>query len=227
MGGTTQGATCLTYGTRTATIYNEQWAGTLLACTAPYNKKGMNRLFSILCGAVAAALLLPTLTGCAESEYSNYYCRLTLDNNRMKNHTLAEAMTQYSNVFCRISREGDTRYKFESNHGGEPTYFPLTDTDRKQNFTIGIYNGVIIGFGNDGKFYAYDNQCADCYRGSGMPRYPLTMNADGTATCKSCHRVFDLKYGGNLVKGDKSKKGLECYYGNTTGAYGILNVNNF
>ena len=88
-----------------------------------------------------------------------------------------------------------------------------------------VYNGIIVGFSNlDGKFYAYDNQCRNCYESTSLPRYQLTLGVDGLATCKSCHRVYDMNSHGILVKGDKGK-GMIRYKGNTTGAYGVLTVN--
>lgn len=185
----------------------------------------MKTIRSISVFAAAAAISLLALTGCADSQYSRYYCRLYLDNSRMQRHVLAEAMTQYSNVFCRISNEGNSRFKFESNQGVTDDPFPLTEADRRANYSIGIYNAVIVGFGNDGKFYAYDNQCKNCYEGSGLTRYALTMNTDGTATCKTCHRVYDMRIGGLLIKGDRGSNMIQ-YRAETTGPYGTLNIHN-
>lgn len=167
------------------------------------------------------------ITGCADSEYSRYPCHLVINNLNVNNSTLASAMNPNSTgVFCRISKEGTTRFKFESNQGGEPTYGTQTKIDNNANWTIGIYNGIIVGYGNlDGNFYAYDNQCRTCYESSGLPRYALTLGADGTATCKSCHRVYDMNSGGIIVKGDKGK-GMIRYHAMTTGPQGVLTVNN-
>lgn len=166
-------------------------------------------------------------SACGESEYSRYVCHLVINNNTMMNMTLGSAMTENSpGVFCRISREGTTRFKFESNQSSTPTYGAIIAIDQKAQWTIGIYNGIIVGFGNlDHNFHAYDNQCRNCYESSGLTRYALTMNADGTATCKSCHRVYDLNNDGILVKGDKGS-GLIRYRATTTGPLGVLSVNN-
>lgn len=180
-------------------------------------KKGIILLFSV-------AILL---SACGESEYSRYVCHLVINNNTMMNMTLGSAMTENSpGVFCRISREGTTRFKFESNQSSTPTYGAIIAIDQKAQWTIGIYNGIIVGFGNlDHKFHAYDNQCRNCYESSGLTRYALTMNSDGTATCKSCHRVYDMNNDGILVKGDKGS-GLIRYRATTTGPLGVLSVNN-
>lgn len=172
-----------------------------------------------------AAVML--LSACADSEYSNYPCHLVINNSTMQNMTLGSAMNAMSpGVFCRISRDGKTRFKFETNQNSEPSYGMLTAIDQKAQWTIGIYNAIIVGFGNQtGKFYAYDSQCRNCYESSGLTRYALTMNTDGTATCRYCHRVYDMNSGGILIKGDKGRGMIE-YRGNTTGTFGILTVNN-
>lgn len=183
----------------------------------------MIKLFKIvLCSAIAFMF-----AGCADSEYSRYACHLVINNMRLNNMTLGSAMTQESpGVFCRISMEGTTRFKFESNQSSEPTYGSTNAIDQKANWTIGIYNGIIVGFGNlDGEFHAYDNQCPNCYEGSSLPRYPLTMNTDGTASCRSCHRSYNMNNGGVLVSGDRGK-GLIRYRASTTGPLGVLSVNN-
>ena len=133
------------------------------------------------------ALLALMAGGCAEPEYSNYPCHLVMNNLNLKNPTLASAMTADSpGVFCRISKEGMARFKFESNQGGDPTYSPQNRIDNEANWTLGVYNGIIVGFSNlDGKFYAYDNQCRNCYESTSLPRYQLTLGVDGLATCKS------------------------------------------
>lgn len=177
---------------------------------------------ALLCG--CSALMLGA---CADSEYSRYACHLVINNQTMQNMTLGSAMNSMSTgVFCRISREGTTRFKFETNQGGDPTYSTLTAIDQKAQWTIGIYNAVIVGFGSGtGRFYAYDSQCRNCYEGSGMPRYTLEITPDGLATCRSCHRQYDMNNGGVLAKGDRGK-GMIVYRASTTGPLGVLSVNN-
>ena len=112
-----------------------------------------------------AAVML--LSACADSEYSNYPCHLVINNSTMQNMTLGSAMNAMSpGVFCRISRDGKTRFKFETNQNSEPSYGMLTAIDQKAQWTIGIYNAIIVGFGNQtGKFYAYDRP--ECRRSAG------------------------------------------------------------
>lgn len=168
------------------------------------------------------------LSACADSEYSKYRCYLMINNNNIKDITLASAMNIASpGIFCRISMEGTSRFKFESNQGGAPTYGTMTAIDQNSKWTIGIYNGIIVGYGNmDNKFHAYDNQCKNCYESSGLTRYALTLNTNGTATCRSCHRVYDLNNDGNLISGDKGDGLIRYRTNNNPVPYGVLAVNN-
>lgn len=177
---------------------------------------------------LSIALMLTLLfSACADSEFSRYRCYLMINNNILKDITLASAMNAAApGIFCRISMEGTARFKFESNQGGTPTYSVMTSIDKNSKWMIGVYNGIIVGYGNDQKFHAYDNQCKNCYESSGLTRYALTMNTDGTAVCKSCHRVYDLNNNGNITKGDKGD-GLIRYRTNANPVpYGVLSVNN-
>lgn len=173
-------------------------------------------------------MLTILFSACADSEYSKYRCYLMINNNIIKDNTLASAMNAAApGIFCRISMEGTSKFKFESNQGGSPTYSVLTAIDQNSKWTIGVYNGIIVGYGNlDNKFHAYDNQCKNCYESSGLTRYALTMNTNGTATCKSCHRVYDLNNGGHLISGDKGKGLITYRTGSNPVPYGVLAVNN-
>ncbi len=182
------------------------------------------RRMAAFCGVACA---VAAFSGCADAEYSGYACRLVINNLNVNNMTLASAMTAASpGVFCRISKQGTTRFMFESNQGGVPTYALLNAIDQNSNWVIGIYNGIIVGFGNlDGTFHAYDNQCPNCYPSTGLPRYALSLGVDGKATCKSCKRVYDMNNNGLLVSGDQGK-GLIKYRAATTGPFGVLSVYN-
>ena len=73
--------------------------------------------------ALSIALMLTLLfSACADSEFSRYRCYLMINNNILKDITLASAMNAAApGIFCRISMEGTARFKFESNQGGTPT----------------------------------------------------------------------------------------------------------
>ena len=100
--------------------------------------------------------------------------------------------------------------------------------DQEVSIVLGVYNGtgIIVGYGNlnnPATFYAYDSQCPNCYHDSGLPRYSLTMNTDGTAECGSCHRKYDMNNGGIVSSGDGGDKMIR-YRAGVAG--NVLNVNN-
>lgn len=185
----------------------------------------MKRLLSLL-------LLALALCACStDNEYSKYSCYFVLDNSKHQSTVLMACMNSMSTgMFCRITESGSNpvRFKFESNQGGEAEYKTANAEDLKRTRILGVYNGVIVGYGNlssPATFYAYDNQCRNCYEETGLVRYALTMNVDGTVTCKTCKRSYDLNNGGVVTSG-KSGKNLIRYRASTTGPLGVLAVGN-
>ena len=78
-------------------------------------------------------------------------------------------------------------------------------------------NGLIVGFGNldtPAHFYAYDLQCPNCFDIDALPQrnYELTVTGTGIATCKTCHRSYNLNTGGNIVSGERGKTIMYCKY---------------
>ena len=93
------------------------------------------------------------------------------------------------------------------------------DELRKSDQHIGMNNGLIVGYSAyDDVFLAYDNQCPQCFDYNALPvrNYPLSINSNGIAKCNNCKREFALSNEGN---------GMTRYRANTTGPFGILNVN--
>lgn len=178
-----------------------------------------------------AALVL-TCVGCGDSEleYSNHRAHFTYDNSIHLDATLAAAMNTMSpGIFCRISRSTDSYFDFENNQDMS-SRVALNAVEKQRICELGVYNasGIIVGFGtldNPPAFFAYDAQCPNCYEESNMPRYQLTMNSAGIATCKNCHRQYNMSGGGIVVSGEGGRK-LIRYRASTTGPMGILNVNN-
>lgn len=177
-----------------------------------------------------ALLLMLFACGEADYEYSSYHMHFVYDNSIHLDPTLASAMNAQSpGTFCHIWKSGDNHIYF-ADHRNEPTKQPLSATERMNSYIIGVYNesGIIVGFGNLDNpplFFAYDAQCPNCYAGSKLPRYQLTIDSSGKATCKQCNRQYDLNSRGIVVKGDKGKK-LERYHADTSGPNGVLTVNN-
>ena len=178
---------------------------------------------------IMALLAVALLSGCgeAEFEYSRYPCRFVFNNTASRSPALASAMNADSpGVFCRVTMKGNYFY-FSTNHGLSDRV-DKTAVDQQVSIALGVYNetGIIVGYGNldyPATFYAYDSQCPNCYGDTGLPRYSLSMDTDGTAECGSCHRKYDMSNQGLVVNGDAGR-GMMRYHATVTG--GVLNVNN-
>lgn len=178
---------------------------------------------------IIALLATVLFSGCGETEYeySRYPCRLVFDNTANRSPALASAMNVMSpGIFCRITMAGNY-FNFSTNQGLSDRV-TMEAPDQEVSIVLGVYNGtgIIVGYGNlnnPATFYAYDSQCPNCYHDSGLPRYSLTMNTDGTAECSSCHRKYDMNNGGIVSSGDGGDKMIR-YRAGVAG--NVLNVNN-
>lgn len=169
--------------------------------------------------------------GDTDFEYSNHPAHLVFDNTASRSTKLAEAMNPVSpGIFCHIRTSGKA-FLFETNtEKGKQERVVFDAKDERVSIQLGVYNesGIIVGFGNlnnPATFYAYDNQCPNCYKQTGMPQYPLTMDASGKARCGKCGRSYDMNNGGIVSAGDAGEK-LIRYRASTAGPFGVLIVNN-
>lgn len=178
-------------------------------------------------------VLLALLTACGDTEYeySSESCHLVFDNTSSRSNKLAEAMNiNAPGIFCRISISGK-QYIFETNTAPgvkESVNFNAKDALTTQQ--LGVYNGtgIIVGYGslnNPATFYAFDSQCPNCYKSTYLAQYALTMDTSGHAKCSKCGRTYDMNNGGIVSDGDGGDKMMR-YRATTTGAQGVLNVNN-
>ena len=188
------------------------------------------------------AMLLPLacalLSSCGkvENEFSDRRAYFIFDNQVHNNAVLASAMSPHSNVFVTVSMQ--TRYSGQNSYvefnfvaggGGAQQASKATAVDQNRGVVLGINNGLILGYGllsDPPVFYAYDLQCPNCYSSTAVPRrsYPLTVQANGFATCATCRRKYNLSTGGNVAEGAQGNK-LIRYRASTTGPYGLLVVN--
>ena len=188
------------------------------------------------------AMLLPLactlLSSCGktENEFSDHRAYFVFDNQVHNNAVLASAMTPHSNVFVTVNMQ--TRYTGQNSYvecnfvqggGGNQQASKATAVDQSRGVVLGMNNGLILGYGllsDPPIFYAYDQQCPNCYSPTAIPRrsYPLTVQANGFATCANCHRKYNLSTGGNVVEGAQGNKIIR-YRASTTGAFGVLAVN--
>lgn len=185
---------------------------------------------------VIILLALFTLIACKDVidyEYSNYHCNLTIDNSVHLDATLASSMNALSpGVFTTIKplyRDGVYYFHFRNNQGLESKkQFNAIDERLQSNLRVGMSNGLIVGFGNldtPAHFYAYDLQCPNCFDIDALPQrnYELMVTGTGIATCKTCHRSYNLNTGGNIVSGERGKT-MTRYRASTTGPNGVLHV---
>lgn len=163
-------------------------------------------------------------------EFTSERCYLVFDNTSGRSTYLTQCMNSLSpGVFCRIWVSGNY-FVFQTNQSSSTEEVSMTAVDMQRTIILGTYNGtgIIVGYGNldsPATFYAYDTQCPNCYASTGLPRYSLTMNSNGTASCSKCSRVYDMNNRGIVISGDAGSK-LMRYHANTTGALGVLSVIN-
>ena len=181
-------------------------------------------------------MLSTVLCGCAaESEYSMWPCRFVYDNSVYLDPTLASAMTAESRgVFCNIweSTQGGALYLNFQNNMGQTTSKRETAMEQQAGYVLGLHNGIIVGFQTlntmpNGGFVAYDVQCPNCVRRENNtlnPKFAVSMNTNGIATCPKCGKKYDLNNSGIVQNGEEGDTGLEKYVATTTGPYGFVSV---
>ena len=192
----------------------------------------INKIVKLLNGQIVKLIIPWIILSCGDSqyEYSSRHSYLVLDNSAHQDPTLASAMTPYSGVFVAITlknKGGAQYFQFTSNQG-QSTESIFNAIDQRRTVLLGMNEGLIVGYSqwSDLTFYAYDRECPNCFDPDVVPirSKALEMSTAGIATCKVCHRKYDLNSGGFIVEGDKGDK-LVRYRAGTTGAYGVLNVN--
>ena len=180
------------------------------------------------------SFILALATACTDSEYeySSHQAYLLLDNSTHLDATLSSALVQLSpGIFCRIYTKGDNYFYFESNQGLS-SKSAMTAVDLQRTLILGVYNasGIIVGYGTldyPATLYCYDNQCPNCYEQLSLPRYALTMDDTGIATCSKCSRSYNLNNGGIITEGgEEGDIKLFRYRVTYTEASRILWVNN-
>jgi hypothetical protein len=170
-----------------------------------------------------------------EGEYSTWPCRFAYDNSIHLDPTLASAMHVDSRgIFCRIweSSGGGLFLNFQSNQGSAITQQQVTELERLSNYILGLNNGIIVGYQTMntspyGGFVAYDVQCPNCVRKENNtinPKFAVSMNTSGIATCSKCKKQYDMNNGGIVMNGEEGDVGLQKYLATTTGPNGYLSV---
>ena len=172
---------------------------------------------------LALSLTLLSLTGCVEEGYtSQKFCNLPA---RFSFNPVSSVSQLYSAVnsmgqWCTITATG-TQFVFANTTGSTPVN--RTQVNNYTGFYMGL-TGFIVGLPNIpelGTDYSvvtcYDRACRNCYEEQYVTK-PLTLHANGTATCPKCQRTYDLNNQGIVSQGDPGKN-LYRYritYGNNT-----------
>lgn len=183
------------------------------------------------------SLMTVLLSACGENadfRYSDFHPNLTIDNSLHLDATLASGMNALSPgifVIVQATNKGGAYYfTFQNNQGlRSEKRFTAIDVRLQNQLHMGMNNGVIVGYGNldnPSIFFAYDQQCPNCFDYNVLPmkNFPLAFDGYGYATCRHCNRSYNLNTDGNIVKGQGGKP-LTRYRAATTGANGILRVN--
>jgi len=174
------------------------------------------------------------LFGCGntENEFTVGTCYFVFDNSIHQDPILASAMnTNAPGVFCVVTttmRNGANYFVF-TNSGGQTSSQLYNALDTRRTLALGFNGGIIVGFGAlsmPAIFYAFDRECPNCFDPNAIPikSRPLSVGADGKATCAVCHRKYDLNNNGFVASGEDGKR-LTRYHAATTGPFGILSVN--
>ena len=181
-----------------------------------------------------------TLSSCtAETEYSSQPCFFAYQNATFLDATLASAMDANSRgVFCQISESvsgGATFLDFKNNMGMS-SQKKESALEQGTTYIIGINNGIIVGYqalalsdSPNGGFAAYDLQCPNCVRKHTSytnPKYRLTMESSGIATCGTCGKKYDMNNRGVIQNGESGDVNLIQYLASTTGPFGYILVRN-
>lgn len=179
------------------------------------------------------AVMLTAGASCtSDFTYSSYPCYLVIDNSMHMDETLSTAMNSMSpGVFCLVTLNARSDGFIFSNNQGLKSEKKFNGVDQRLSHHLGMNNGLIVGFGNlsDGRFFAYDRECPECFNAHGdrLVSRHLEMRSTGIAYCPVCKNEYDMNNGGNcLTSKEKDQKGLTAYRCSTTGPYGRLQVGN-
>ena len=170
---------------------------------------------------VLASSVLALACGDAQNEFSSVRCFFVFDNAVHQNSVLSAAMTPHAHVFATVK-------KTTTWVGGHQVIY-LSFTSNQGGQTEGLGNGLVVGYGHLSDpltFYAYDLECPNCFSADVIPQkdFFLTIDGNGTATCSTCRRQYDLNNGGIITAGDRGHK-LIRYRASTSGPLGVLAVN--
>lgn len=111
--------------------------------------------------------------------------------------------------FCTITYSKDGKQFVFKGSTKEPSYVNLTALAGYTGFRLGL-SGLIVGLPNipeigktESQVVCFDLACSNCYNDYNITK-PLIVT-EGTATCNSCKRTYDLNNTGFVIKGETGK----------------------
>lgn len=155
----------------------------------------MRRLYQIL----VMCLLLAACE--ADNKYNTYYpCNFVFNASLYPTSALTRALSNPGEfVIVRPeTQQGVVHLKLTPNHGTwaesdvDLTMSTAIDNERQSYASMGAGRGLVIGRSNFFGLKAYDLQCPNCLKESGVSRYPLQWTDGGRyLECKQCKRIYD------------------------------------
>lgn len=173
--------------------------------------------------AAVAAMLLAACTK-ADSEYNtDYYTYFVYDTNLHQGDALWTAVQPLSVYqFVIVSKNSRTNVHLLTPAGKQTDITVTTETEARPNYSLGAYNGLIIGRDANYQLMAFDRQCPNCLADYGLYKYALSFKDNGMSVyCSHCKRTYSLTNGGYPdTDGRKLLRYKATYKGN------ILTVHN-
>ena len=154
-----------------------------------------------------ALLPIAAFTTCQKADYT--YCTLPAKF-VMENAYQAPALYIACNSmgeFCTITSDGK---QFIFKGSKETSRINKTALMDYAGFYLGL-SGLIVGLPNipeigktESQVICFDLACSNCYEDYNITK-PLTLHEDGTATCASCKRTYDLNSTGFISSGEAGR----------------------
>ena len=173
-----------------------------------------------------AAFAALIMTGCNSDEMynSDIYCYFIYDTT-IHNNGLLWAVAQPGSygqfviVTYGVTPTTGVKYLTITNSAGKSEKVNLTTSrETRINYALGANYGLIIGRQTDGTLVAYDRQCPNCMRESGLYRYAMSFSNNGIwVKCPSCGRNYALNNSGNVA--DSTGRKLDQYLATYNGSY--------
>lgn len=127
--------------------------------------------------------------------------------------------------FAMVSKNSRTNVHITDQNGHQTDVTVTTEIEAGQSYELGVYNGLVIGRDANHELYAFDRQCPNCRRETGLVKYALQWTNNGQALkCTHCGRSYDLSLSGGTP--DSTGRKLDRYHASYNESSQILIVSN-